>query len=94
MVRPARQEAEAGFSIDLTLFAKQPLCVQRRLLHHLGRASRMSLGFQHIERILAMAGEGVPDGKQLQLPRAWTVVRRWPGLHFRSPERHPEIGFG
>jgi tRNA(Ile)-lysidine synthase len=87
MVRPRRREATVGFSLDLKLFASQPLCVQRRLLHHLGRSSRMSLGFEHIERILAVAGEEVPDGKRLELPRAWRVVRRWPALQFHC-ERH------
>ena len=76
-----------SFCFDLKAFNCHSLGIQRRVLHYWGRTvePNLSFEFKHVEQILELASTESRDGKQLELPGGWRVIRQGDYLEFSPP---------
>ena len=87
---PQQSSSAVDASISRSWLLTEPLAAQRRLVKAIGEHGGIPLEFRHIEEILRFAAENGPSGKELSLPRGWTVVREHEALVFSAPDPHHE----
>jgi tRNA(Ile)-lysidine synthetase-like protein len=79
-------------SVDRRWLLGEPVAVQRRLVKSVGEYAEIPLEFKHVEEILRFVAEAGSDGKQLSLPRGWTVLVEPEALVFLAPDPRRESG--
>lgn len=63
----------------------EPLAVRRRVIKKIGEQVGVPLEFKHVEEILRFAAENGAGGKELALPKGWTLVWKEESLVILAP---------
>jgi tRNA(Ile)-lysidine synthase len=86
----AEEPVAMDASVDRRWLLGEPVAVQRRLVKAVGEYAEIPLEFKHVEEILRFAAESGSDGKQLSLPRGWSVLVEPEALVFLAPDPRRE----
>lgn len=79
------QDSQPYLRVDL--LQAHPLALQRRLVRAAAESLGLSLEFQHVEELLALAQAPPAGEKQIVLPGGWRALRRRGRLEFESPSQ-------
>jgi tRNA(Ile)-lysidine synthase len=84
--REAEEPVAMDAAVDRRWLLGEPVAVQRRLVKAIGEYAEIPFEFKHVDEILRFAAEAGSDGKQLSLPRGWTVLVEPEALVFLAPD--------
>jgi tRNA(Ile)-lysidine synthase len=79
---------DAGGMLDSRILLAQPKAVQRRLIRAFAESLHFKLEFQHVERILQLAGD-CPHNQSVTLPGGWKASRSSDTIDFRLSTQPP-----
>ena len=83
----------ADCSVSRAWLLTEPKAVQRRVIKAIGQQAGIPLEFRHVQEILQFADEEGPEGKELDLPFGWKLVRKAEAILFLTPDlrREPAV---
>ena len=98
LIRPVRDKFEAALrggpvSLEVGLFAKQPLALRRRLMRLLTGFIGRSLDLRQTDALAELASVEGLEGKAVSLPLDWEAVRRGQELCFERKCQKPEEAY-
>ncbi|HSB76518.1 MAG TPA: tRNA lysidine(34) synthetase TilS [Terriglobales bacterium] len=76
---------QPGPGLHLAPLLQFPLALRRRLVRAAADSLGLSLGFQHVEEVLALAQSSPGGEKQAALPEGWRALRTREMLEFQAP---------